>query len=48
MANQYLSEELGEPEVGSVAVITGPEARHAVTVSRLGVGETVRVGNGLG
>jgi len=48
MANQYLSEELGEPEVGTVAVITGPEARHAVTVSRLGVGETVRVGNGLG
>jgi 16S rRNA (uracil1498-N3)-methyltransferase len=48
MANQYLSEELGDPVVGSVAVITGSEARHAVTVSRLAVGETVRVGNGAG
>lgn len=48
MANQYLSEELGSPVVGSVASVTGPEARHAVTVSRLAVGETVRVGNGRG
>jgi 16S rRNA (uracil1498-N3)-methyltransferase len=48
VANQYLSEDLGEPVVGSVAVITGSEARHAVTVSRLAVGETVRVGNGAG
>ena len=48
MANQYLSEELGSPEVGGNAVITGAEARHAVTVSRLAVGESVRVGNGLG
>jgi 16S rRNA (uracil1498-N3)-methyltransferase len=48
MANQYLSEELGDPVVGAVAVVTGPEARHAVTVSRLGVGEFVRVGNGVG
>lgn len=48
MANQYLSEELGEPAVGSVASVTGAEARHAVTVSRLAVGESVRVGNGAG
>jgi 16S rRNA (uracil1498-N3)-methyltransferase len=48
MANQYLSEELGAPLVGDVAVVSGPEARHAVTVSRLAIGETVRVGNGSG
>jgi 16S rRNA (uracil1498-N3)-methyltransferase len=48
MANQYLSEDLGEPTVGETAVVSGPEARHAVTVSRLGVGESVRVGNGAG
>lgn len=48
MANQYLSEELIAPVVGDIAVVTGPEARHAVTVSRLAVGETVRVANGMG
>ncbi|MEJ1231307.1 MAG: 16S rRNA (uracil(1498)-N(3))-methyltransferase [Galbitalea sp.] len=48
MANQYLSEELGAPAVGEVAVVSGAEARHAVTVSRLAVGESVRVGNGGG
>jgi 16S rRNA (uracil1498-N3)-methyltransferase len=48
MANQYLSEELGNPATGEIAVIGGAEARHAVTVSRLAVGEIVRVGNGLG
>ena len=48
MANQYLSDELGTPAIGQVAIIGGGEARHAVTVSRLAVGELVRVGNGLG
>ncbi|HEY2645103.1 MAG TPA: 16S rRNA (uracil(1498)-N(3))-methyltransferase [Galbitalea sp.] len=48
MANQYLCEELGFLAVGEVAVVTGAEARHAVTVSRLAAGETVRVGNGQG
>jgi 16S rRNA (uracil1498-N3)-methyltransferase len=48
VANLYLSDELGEPSVGDVAVVTGPDARHAVTVSRLAVGERVTVGNGLG
>lgn len=48
MANQYLSVELLAPEVGDVAVVGGPEGRHAVTVSRLAVGESVRVGNGSG
>jgi 16S rRNA (uracil1498-N3)-methyltransferase len=48
VANQYLSEDLGEPAVGSVATVAGAEARHAVTVSRLAEGETVRVGKGAG
>jgi 16S rRNA (uracil1498-N3)-methyltransferase len=48
LANQYLSEELGTPAVGETAVVVGPEARHAVTVSRLAVGDEVRVGNGAG
>jgi 16S rRNA (uracil1498-N3)-methyltransferase len=48
VANQYLSEELGVPAVGNTAVVSGLEARHAVTVSRLAVGESVRVGNGSG
>jgi 16S rRNA (uracil1498-N3)-methyltransferase len=48
VANLYLSDELGEPSVGDIAVVTGPDARHAVTVSRLAVGERVTVGNGLG
>jgi 16S rRNA (uracil1498-N3)-methyltransferase len=48
MANQYLSEDLGTPVVGDTAVVSGAEARHAVTVSRLAVGENVRVGNGSG
>jgi 16S rRNA (uracil1498-N3)-methyltransferase len=48
VANLYLSDELGEPVVGGIAVVVGPEARHAVTVNRLVVGEHVTVGNGLG
>jgi 16S rRNA (uracil1498-N3)-methyltransferase len=48
VANQYLSEELGVLAIGDIAVVAGPEARHAVTVSRLDVGERVRVGNGTG
>ena len=48
MANQYLSEQLIAPVVGDIAVVSGPEARHAVTVSRLAIGEAVRVANGMG
>ena len=48
MANQYLSEELGVPAIGETAVVTRAEAWHAVTVSRLAVGESVRVGTGGG
>ncbi len=34
--------------VGDRISITGAEARHAVTVSRLGVGESISIGNGAG
>jgi 16S rRNA (uracil1498-N3)-methyltransferase len=48
MAHFYLNELLDSVEVGGIASIVGPEARHAVTVSRIGVGEDVAIGNGLG
>lgn len=48
MAHFYISEELETAAVGDRVAITGPEARHAVTVSRLAVGETVAIGNGAG
>ena len=48
MAHFYLNEEITEIEVGARAQLTGSEARHAVTVSRLQVGERVLIGNGAG
>jgi 16S rRNA (uracil1498-N3)-methyltransferase len=48
VAHFYLSEELESASVGDRVAITGTEARHAVTVSRLAVGETVAIGNGAG
>ena len=48
MANLYLSDELGVPVVGAESSVTGADARHAVTVSRLAVGERVSVGDGAG
>lgn len=48
MAHFYLAEELEDAAPGDPVRLTGPEARHAVTVSRLRVGETVAVGNGRG
>jgi 16S rRNA (uracil1498-N3)-methyltransferase len=48
MAHFYLNELVGSAEPGSRVTIDGPEARHAVTVSRLAVGETVSIGNGRG
>ncbi len=48
MAHFYLDEELETASVGGRIAISGPEARHAVTVSRIAVGETVSIGNGAG
>jgi 16S rRNA (uracil1498-N3)-methyltransferase len=48
VAHFYINELLDTAEVGSRVTIVGPEARHAVTVSRLAVGESVSIGNGRG
>jgi 16S rRNA (uracil1498-N3)-methyltransferase len=48
VAHFYLNEEITDVAVGSTAQLTGGEARHAVTVSRLQVGERVLIGNGAG
>ncbi|MGA8790043.1 MAG: 16S rRNA (uracil(1498)-N(3))-methyltransferase [Paenarthrobacter sp.] len=39
---------LGDVSPGSTFVLEGPEARHAVTVKRLGVGEPVDIADGAG
>lgn len=48
MAHFYLNEQLESASVGESVSIEGPEARHAVTVSRIRVGETLSIGNGAG
>ncbi|WP_309619669.1 16S rRNA (uracil(1498)-N(3))-methyltransferase [Salinibacterium sp.] len=48
MAHFYLDETLESAVVGDRVSITGAEARHAVTVSRLAVGQTIAIGNGSG
>lgn len=48
MAHFYLNESLSSAEAGSLVELTGAEARHAVTVSRVHPGERLTVGNGRG
>lgn len=48
MAHFYLVEDLAEASVGDRVTVSGAEARHAVTVSRLALGETITLGNGAG
>lgn len=50
MANLYYREDLPADAfaVGATVEVTGDEARHAVRVSRLRVGERIMVGNGAG
>ncbi|QHC66964.1 16S rRNA (uracil(1498)-N(3))-methyltransferase [Rathayibacter sp. VKM Ac-2759] len=50
MAHHYIDESLdsGDFVRGGRLVLTGAEARHAATVSRLRAGESVRVGDGRG
>ncbi len=48
MAHFYLVEDLESAAVGDRVALVGAEARHAVTVSRISVGETVSIGNGAG
>ena len=48
MAHLYIDEDLDDAKVGDIVSLTKAEARHAVTVSRLKVGETISIGNGAG
>ena len=50
MASLYLIPEIPERDAvaGGVVRVTGDEARHAITVARLRVGERVAVGDGAG
>jgi 16S rRNA (uracil1498-N3)-methyltransferase len=48
MAHFYLNDQLTEAAPGSLVSIVGSEARHAVSVSRIRVGETLSIGNGAG
>lgn len=48
MAHFYLVDDLADASVGSTVVVEGQEARHAVTVSRVRVGESLSLGDGRG
>ncbi|MGO3146527.1 MAG: 16S rRNA (uracil(1498)-N(3))-methyltransferase [Leucobacter sp.] len=48
MANLYIDEGLGDVTVGGSVTVSGEEGRHAVRVSRLRIGETTLVSNGVG
>lgn len=48
MAHRYLDETLSPVAIGARISVTGAEARHAVTVSRIQTGERISVGNGAG
>jgi 16S rRNA (uracil1498-N3)-methyltransferase len=48
LAHRYLDESLVSAVVGDRVSLHGTEAKHAVTVSRLSLGETVAIGNGAG
>ncbi|KQQ95137.1 16S rRNA methyltransferase [Leifsonia sp. Leaf325] len=48
MSSLYLRDDLEPEAVGDSVTITGAEARHAVTVGRTRVGETLSIGNGRG
>jgi 16S rRNA (uracil1498-N3)-methyltransferase len=48
MAHRYLDESLAGPAVGDRVRLEGPEARHAVTVSRVAAGERLELGDGAG
>src|SRR5690606_9455388 len=48
MAHFYLNEFIPAAAIGDRVALEGQEARHAVTVSRIAVGETVSIGNGAG
>ncbi|ROS74133.1 16S rRNA (uracil1498-N3)-methyltransferase [Curtobacterium sp. PhB130] len=48
MASLYLVDSLDGVRVGASVALDGPEGRHAVTVARVRVGETLRLSDGRG
>jgi 16S rRNA (uracil1498-N3)-methyltransferase len=48
MASLYLSPSLGDAAAGSVVTLGGDEGRHAITVARVRVGETLSISDGAG
>jgi 16S rRNA (uracil1498-N3)-methyltransferase len=44
----FYSENIKTATVGSTAVLSGPEAKHAVSVRRMQVGEAIQLTDGLG
>lgn len=48
MAHFYFSDEAATAASGGVVVVSGAEARHAITVGRLARGERLSVGDGRG
>ena len=49
MATLYLHPGLGtDAAVGARVTVTGEEARHAITVARVRLGERIAVGDGAG
>ena len=48
MASLYLAPSLGDVAVGSVVQLAGDEGRHAITVARVRVGETLSISDGAG
>ncbi len=48
MASLYLVPEMQDAVAGGVVTVTGDEARHAITVARIRVGEHIAIGDGAG
>lgn len=48
MSSLFLRDDLESADVGSRVSLTGAEAKHAVTVNRIRVGESVSIGDGRG
>lgn len=48
MAHRYLREDLAQARPGDLIRLEGPDARHAVTVSRVAPGQPLSIGNGAG
>ena len=44
----FLRDDLGTPAVGEGVILDGPEGRHAAVVRRIGVGETIMIGDDMG